>query len=252
MIYPYHESLLSQLYPGYQHSSPCLQPAVLTFEELLKLPEKHRNKIVWRLDGGFGADKHMNWLLARDYQVVAKGSSNRRATNLAGQVQRWLRVRADKDVGRVETPAQVDQRLRTFVLRHRTPKGYKFRYLYSSLTLSGYQTTRFYEQRGGAETEFRADKSGGLFLHKRRKHKRDGQEVWVLLTDMAHNYLAWLSHHILANSPFATWGPLRIGRDLLRIPGRIEMENGQLLSVRLMETSPYAADLLACLARFWQ
>jgi hypothetical protein len=123
MIHPYHESLLSQLYPGYQHSSPCLRPAVLTFEELLKLPEKHRNKIVWRLDGGFGADKHMNWLLARDYQVVAKGCSNRRAANLAGQVQRWLRVRADKDVGRVETPTQVDQRLRTFVCAIAPPKG---------------------------------------------------------------------------------------------------------------------------------
>lgn len=76
--------------------------------------------------------------------------------------------------------------------------------------------------------------------------------MWVLLTDMAHNYLAWLTHHILADSPFATWGPLRIGRDLLRIPGRVEMVNGQLLSVKLMESSPYSADLLACLARFWQ
>lgn len=252
MIQPYRETLLSQLYPGSQHSSPCLQPAVLMFEEQLNLPKEQRNKVVWRVDGGFGADKHMNWLLERDYQVVAKGCSTRRAANLAGQVQRWMRVRADKDVGRVATPAEVDPRVETFVLRYRTPKGYKFRYIYSSLKLSGYLTTRFYEQRGGAETEFRTDKSGGLFLHKRRKHKRDGQEVWVLLTDMAHNYLAWLTHHILADSPFATWGSLRIGRDLLRIPGRIEMVNGQLLSVKLMETSPYSADLLVCLARFWQ
>lgn len=86
MIQPYHESLLSQLYPGSQHSSPCLQPAVLMFEELLNLPKAQRNKVVWRVDGGFGADKHMNWLLERDYQVVAKGCSTRRAANLAGQV----------------------------------------------------------------------------------------------------------------------------------------------------------------------
>jgi len=251
MIHPYHESVLSQLYPGSQHSSSCLQPAVLRFEELLNLPKKQRNKVVWRVDGGFGADKHMNWLLARDYQVLAKGCSTRRAAKLVSQVQRWIPVRVGKEVGRVTTPAEVDPRVGTFVLRYRTTKGYKFRYLYSSLQLSGYLTARFYDQRGGAETEFRADKSGGLFLHKRRKHKRDGQEVWVLLTDMAHNYLAWFSHHILADSPFSAWGPLRIGRDLLRIPGRVEMANGQLLSVKLMHSSPYSADLLTCLARFW-
>lgn len=252
MIYPYRETLLSHLYPGYQHSSHCLQAAVLAFEELLMLPKKQRFKTVWRVDGGFGADKHINWLLERDYQILAKGASNRRAAKLARQVQRWVSVREDKWVGHVETPTEVNQLVKTFALRYQTPKGYKFRYIYSTLNLCGRQTSHFYDHRGGAETEFRADKSGGLFLHKRRKHKRDAQEVWVLLTDMAHNYLAWFAHHILADSPFASWGPLRIGRDLLRIPGWVEIEQGHLLSVKLLDSSPYAADLLPCLARFWE
>ena len=124
--------------------------------------------------------------------------------------------------------------------------------MFSTLQRSGVATSHFYNQRGGAETEFRTDKSGGLQLHHRRKQQRDAQEAWVLLTDMAHNYLAWFTRHILHDSPFATYGALRISRDLLRIPGYVEVENGQLLSVKLLKSSPYAADLLDCLRRFWE
>ena len=63
--------------------------------------------------------------------------------------------------------------------------------------------------------------------------------------------MAWFTHHILADSPFADWGPLRISRDLFRIPGQLEWQNQRLLSVKLMSASPYAADLLTCLERFW-
>lgn len=78
MIQAYHESLLSQLYPGQQHSSNCLIPAVLTFDQRLCLPSEHRAKVVWRLDRGFGGDENINWLLERDYQVLAKGCSHHR------------------------------------------------------------------------------------------------------------------------------------------------------------------------------
>lgn len=252
MIHPYRESLLSQLYPGYQHSSNCLVPAVLTFEQLLPLPERYRAKVTWRLDGGFGGDLNVDWLLARLYGVVAKGCSNRRSANLVEQVKRWQVVRPDKLIGHVPTPEKFCRPLDTFSIRYQTAKGWKHAYLFSTLNLSGVATARFYDQRGGAETEFRSDKSGGLHLHKRRKHKRDPQEVWILLTDIAHNYLAWFARTILVDSPFANFGFLRITRDLFRIPGMIEMEHGQLLSVKLLKSSPYAEDLLACLQRFWE
>jgi hypothetical protein len=250
MIHPYQETLLSHLYPGNQHSTHCLEPAVLTFEQRLLLPPQHRAKIVWRLDGGFGGDDNIGWLLERNYQVLAKGCSHRRAAKLATQVKRWLPVRADKFVGRVATPVQFARPVETFVIRHQTSKGWKHSYLFSTLKLSSVPTVRYYEQRGGAETEFRSDKSG-LRLHKRRKHKRDAQEVWVILTDVVHNYLAWFAHTILADSPFAKYGLLRISRDLLRIPGYVEMHQGKLLSVKLLRSSPHAADLIACLERFW-
>ncbi|MBN1220427.1 MAG: hypothetical protein JXM69_15985, partial [Anaerolineae bacterium] len=63
---------------------------------------------------------------------------------------------------------------------------------------------------------------------------------------------AWFTRTILADSPFVDYGFLRITRDLFRIPGVVEMDQGQLLSVKLLKSSPYAEDLLACLQRFWE
>jgi hypothetical protein len=251
-IQPYHESLLSQLHPGYQHSSNCLIPAVSAFEEMLPLPEKRHAKIIWRLDRGFGGDQNVNWLLERNYGLLAKGCSNRRASALAKAVKRWQTVREDKLVGHAPTPKGFAKPIRTFALRFRTTKGWKHAYLLSTLHHSATATTHLYDQRGGAEIEFRSDKSGGLHLHKRRKHKRDSQEVWVILTDIAHNCLSGVSRSILADSPFEQFGFLRITRDLFSIPGHVQIENGRLLSVKLLKSSPFAADLLDCLRRFWE
>ena len=121
LIHPYHESVVSQLYPGAQHSANCLVPAVTAFETLLALPPEHRSKVVWRLDQGFGGDHNINWLLDRRYGVLAKGCSNRRAALLAQQVKRWRAVRDDKWVGSVRTPAGFSHPLETFAIRYTVP-----------------------------------------------------------------------------------------------------------------------------------
>ena len=111
LIHPYHESVLSQLYPGAQHSSNCLEPAVATFETVLPLAPARRPKVIWRLDHGFGGDDNINWLLERNYGVLAKGCSNRRSAQLAQQGKRWYAVRPDKFVAMVPTrlcPAAAD------------------------------------------------------------------------------------------------------------------------------------------------
>ncbi len=251
MLYPYRESLLSELYPGSQHSTHCLLPAVETFEMVLNLPATYHRKIIWRLDGGFGGDKNIELLLSRGYHLLVKGASNRRAASLARQVKRWQRLDTRRSVGIAPTPESFSRPVKTFVLRYHRDTGLHHAYLYSTLALSARQTMTLYDQRGGAETEFRADKSGGGHLHKRRKHKRDAQQAWVLLTDMIHNYLSWFARHILTDSPFAEYGPLRITRDLMHIPGLVALDNGRLLSVKLLHSSPHAAELAACLARFW-
>jgi len=42
-----------------------------------------------------------------------------------------------------------------------------------------------------------------------------------LLTDLAHNLLADFQHRALIGSRFENYGPKRIIRDLLRIPGNL-------------------------------
>jgi hypothetical protein len=222
-MHPYHESLLSQVHPGFQHSSNCLVPAVSAFEAMLPLPPERRSKVIWRLDRGFGGDENVNWLLNRNDGILVKGCSNRRAFTLAQTVQRWRAVRSDKFVGPVATPNGFVRPLHTLALRFETTKGWKYAYLLSTLKRSASATVRLYDQRGGAETEFRSDKSGSLHLHRRRKHKRDRQEAWILRTDIAYNCLSGLAHTIFADSPFQHFGFLRMTRDLFAIPRRIEM-----------------------------
>jgi hypothetical protein len=51
----------------------------------------------------------------------------------------------------------------------------------------------YYDARGACETEIQADK-GGLLLSRRRKKVLAAQETLVLLTDLAHNLLAWAAY----------------------------------------------------------
>ncbi len=85
----YRETLWSDLFEGSRPSDACLQPAVLVVETALDLAPsgsaeptsldleraRRRRRVVWRLDGGFGTDDKLRWLLARQYQVIAKGFS---------------------------------------------------------------------------------------------------------------------------------------------------------------------------------
>jgi hypothetical protein len=52
---------------------------------LLQLKPHQRARTLWRWDGGFGSDDAINWILARDYQLVTKGYGSgwgRRANQL--------------------------------------------------------------------------------------------------------------------------------------------------------------------------
>lgn len=108
---------------------------------------------------------------------------------------------------------------------------------------------RRYDLRGGAEIEqFRADKSG-LHLSARRKQSFQSQRAIILLTDLTHNLLADFRRRALNDSPFSQWGLKRIVRDLLAIPGRLHFDGAQLNRIDLMETHPYAHNLLICLEK---
>ena len=92
------------------------------------------------------------------------------------------------------------------------------------------------------------DKSG-LALEKRRKQSQDAQLALVLLTDLAHNLLADFHHQALSDSPFSDFGPKRIVRDLLSIPGLLTFGDSQLQRIELWQNHPYAKSMLSCLQR---
>lgn len=130
----YSETIWSELYPGNRHTITCLQPAVEAVESLLELAPKNNFKVVWRLDGGSGSDAFgkIRWLLARNYQLVAKGYSNRRAYALAKKVPRWDKY-GETWLGEVEPPIDFGSNVRVLVKR-RLHKG-QLRHGYYLFTL---------------------------------------------------------------------------------------------------------------------
>lgn len=244
------ETIWSGLYPGNAHTVHCLQPAVLATETALELAPEQRKRTVWRLDGGSGSDEQFTWLLSRDYHVSAKGMSNRRAEALSRQVLRWDAYSTNAWMGEVEPPIDYGRPVRVFVKRRLKDGQFFHSYYVSTLSLSskgGFQ--RLYDARGGAEIEqFRQDKSG-LGLEARRKRSFAGQQGYILLTDLAHNLLADFACYGLADSPMAGFGPKRIVRDLLNIPGLVTWHENR-LQINLLNQKQFSAELVLCLERY--
>lgn len=224
---------------------------MLAVENTFEFTPVQRRRVAWRLDGGFGSDDNLNWLLARDYQVLAKGASNRRAEALARQVQRWDAAPGDCWLAWVPTPISFVRPVQ-ILLKRRLVKGqFRHSYYFGTLRLPSKRAfMQCYNNRGGAETElFRGDKDG-LYLSHRRKHRMNAQEGLVLITDLAHNLLADFEHRALAGSAFASYGPKRITRDLLAIPGRVYFQGDELKRIALLSTHQYALKMLQCLEKY--
>jgi hypothetical protein len=239
------------VFPGNQHTVQCLEPAVLAAESALELSPEQRKRTFWRLDGGAGSDEHLRWLIQRGYHVVAKGMSHSRAEALSRQVSRWDAYEAIW-LGEVEPPVDYGRPVRVFVKR-RLKEG-AFVHSYYVLTLSLPSKGLFmakYDERGGAEVEqFRSDKSG-LSLEARRKRSFLGQKSYILLTDLAHNLLSDFYHRALVGTQFEGFGPKRIVRDLLTMPGRLVFDGGQLVRVDLLSLKQFSKDLAIGLERYF-
>jgi hypothetical protein len=250
----YRDTIWSELYPGNRHTVTCLQPAVLASEIALDLAPDQHKRVVWRMDGGAGSDEELRWLLARHYQIVAKGTSNRRAQwapeALAKQVKRWDAF-ADAWLAEVSPYADFGRSVQVFVKKRFKHGEFVYSYYVSTLALpSKAHFMRYYQDRGAAEVEqFRNDK-GGLFLEARRKHAFAAQKALILLTDLAHNLLADFHRQALTGSPFAAFGLKRMVRDLLEMPGNLVFVDSQLKRIDLLASHPHAKSLLFCLKTY--
>ena len=244
------------LYPGRQHSLGCLQPLVELSEGLLCPKPHQRPKIVWRLDGGFGSDDALKWLLARHYQLLGKGYSSSRARKVGRAVadDQWQAVRHNKWVAPVPTQVRYGRSVRTLALHWITEQG-RQRYamlLHTLLEKTIPQVLKLYDARGGTiESDLHQDKLG-LQLIRRRKQQWSAQEAWIILTDIAHNLLVWSHDCMLSGSSFESYGMLRLIEDVLSIPGCLEFKGGILRKVSLQRTHPLAPETLSCLERLFK
>lgn len=246
------------LFPGVQKGPNCLQPLVLMTDQLLAFPPTRQVRLLWRLDGGFGTDAAINWLLLRHCRVLVKGYSALRArkVGLAVPDQAWSEVGPQKWVAQVANPVPYTRRTQTLAVSWITSTG-KEKYallIHQLFEQSPSEVIQCYNGRGGMETEIREDKAG-LPLERRRKQAWNAQAAWLILTDLAHNLLKWTGPWMWAGSSFETFGALRLTQDLLSIPGRLEFggrHNDRLHKVALLRSHPYAPELQACLQKLFR
>lgn len=239
------------MFPGNYLTLQCLQPAVLGVESSFDLAPQVRKHALYRLDGGSGTDENLRWLLNRDYHVLGKGYSGKRANALAQRVQRWDQYDARSQIGRVQPTFDLGRTVDVLVKRRWHKGKWRHSYYVSTLTFPSKKAfMRLYDQRGAAEIEqFRTDKDG-LHLSARRKQRLQAQKALILLTDLCHNLLADFRHRGLVDSPFANWGAKRIVRDLFSIAGRLHFSDGQLKRIELLASHPHVDDLIICLEKY--
>jgi hypothetical protein len=247
----YHESLLSVAYPGDRQGHEYCIPAIKQLLDEWPWNRSQRKQIIIRSDAGQGTNKNVSYLLWLGFQLLLKAYSGPRTQAWLKRIdeRQWVRDPDDREAWM--TPAPVSLRLGrhvdAFMLRwYGKKRQLKHATLLTTLPFDMFDLWKLYDQRAITEIEIRSDKSG-LALHQRRKQSLTAQEAWIVLTDIAHNLLAWLRPWMLAGSSFEDLGPKRLVRDLLTIPGSIHIRNGKLQRVTLWETHPYAKEMALCL-----
>lgn len=244
----YHETLFSRLYPGNQHSNPTYIPVFKALDTFLPLTPEQKRKTLLRADAGFGSDDNVDFALDEGWQVLTKGSGGRRPGAWAKQIApaAWQQVAAHRWLAPSPNPLTYLRPVQQWVLRWQTPAGQlkHATLLCSVLDWSASALLTAYDARGACEAEFRTDKQG-LKLARRRKLRLPAQEALILLTDLAHNTLAWLAPYMFPDGPLTTFGPLRLIEDVFSIPGRLRFDNQRLVEVQLNKAHPYALEVAA-------
>jgi hypothetical protein len=268
----YHEVVVDQLFDGKTQLTTALQPLITAAEGVLDLDQARRARTIVRVDAGGGSLDDVNWLLARDYVVLAKDYSSTRSARLADSVTTWYpdpKV-AGREVGWVTTaPEGYVRAVRRVAVRCRKATG-QWGYgvligppdLRPLAPLLDHVDTRpadeaarvlvyvhAYDARGGGvETSFKNDKQG-LGLAKRSKKRFAAQQIVTLLGTLAHNVSMWARCWLVPAQPrLAGYGVKRLVRDIFHISGRIVCDAlGHVVQIILNQMAPLVRGLVAAL-----
>ena len=266
MAIHYEEVITDQLFTGDVQLTTALQPLVLGAEETLELVKKKRPRTLIRVEAGGGSLDSVNWCLERGYHFHGKTFSSNRAEALAATVEEWYtdRQKPERQVGwiTVDEPDYV-RPIRRLALRWRKKNG-DLSYAVLLFTLAppdvinllrqpidrAHDTraaalayAKLYDLRGGGiEVEIKESKQG-LGITRRSKKKFTAQQMVMLLGALAHNVLVWSKRWLTPAAPrLASYGALRLVRDVMGISGLIELDaEGAITRIVLNRGAPLAS-----------
>jgi hypothetical protein len=231
-----------------------VQEAVTEAERLLGLAgdeetvRAKRARTELRLDGGWGTEAIITWLLERGYQVTGKFKSSSRVRKLVRGITTWQPTSSPgREVALVPTPLSFVRPLAQYAVR--TPSkerkdGYYYAVVFSThLDLSMTDVVSRYDGRAGVEADLKSDKRG-VALGVIRKRRLPAQRLVVLLTQLAHNVLIWARAWLAVQAPrLRACGIVRLVQEVWAVPGRVKLVGKQIGTVRLRREHPRARDV---------
>ena len=184
---------------------------------------------------------------------MGQGDRGTRAHALARRVSQWDERRAgERWLAPAPTPLPSSRRPQTAVRPWKTAQGADRYSLWSTSWRDSSLAARAeaYDDHAAIEAELKAEK-GGRQRHRRRQQRLAAQAALIVLTDCAPKLLAWSRGGLVQESPFAHAGSYRSVKELFPIPGKVRMEEGQLVQLRLKASHPLAKPMLTCLPRLF-
>jgi hypothetical protein len=208
-----------------------------------------------RLDSSWGSTAAINWLLEQGYQVTTKFKSSGRVKKLVRPITAWQATASPgREVAAVPFPVPLAKPTAQYAVRTPStekPDGYQYAVLVTSrVELPLLAAVDRYDGRAAMEADLKSDKHG-LGLGVLRKRKLAAQQMLGLLGQLAHNVLIWARGWLADGAPrLATFGIVRLVREVWAVPGRIKLVGDQVQRVRLCALHPRAPDVcrgLRCL-----
>ena len=270
----YDEIVSERLYRGKTQLNRSLADLVTDAETILNLNPGFRQRTILRIDGGGGNDADINWLLERDYNLLVKVTHWKRVEKLAATVTIWETDPKDprRQVGWVPAPFAYDRPTRQLAVRCQGKKGKwhtailvfnldddqlhwlteQGKRTFPTPVTSIWLAVYAYDLRGGAvETAIKGSKQG-LGITKRNKKSFHGQEMLLLLGQLAYNLTAWVRNGLaFCQARLRQFGMLRMVRDGFHIAGSIGFDvHGHIVQISLNQAHDLAASFIDAFAPF--
>lgn len=263
----YDEIIVDRLYPGKRQLEASLSELVTAAENTLNLDEKRRSRTVLRIDAGGGSEANINWMLQRNYQVIAKVHNWKRVMKLVQSVTHWFTDPhvPEREIGWIETPQAYARPTRQLAVRKHKPNG---KWIHQVIVFnlnddvlfelaqlpkpplnveaeSPWAALAAYDLRGGGvETQNKGDKQGLGLGHRNKRHFA-AQEMLILLAQLAHNLVIWTRNDLAqADQRFSQYGIHRTVRDVFQIPGCVQIDaSGKIVAITLRDCHPLAQSV---------